>query len=549
MADLTFIIATNDNGAYDNTTLEFAADDPYFDTLPPSAIIITALSAVAGLLCLPTLVWHGRNRNIPATLMVFWIVLANAFNVVNALLWPTDDVTTWPSGVGYCDVQIRLDLAGALGTLGAVACIMRQLAAALDTDRARLSPSPSQRRRRIAFEILYCGVLPLYIIVVHAILQPNRYAVFGISGCMPTFSDAWLSLVLAHAWPPAVALIAAYYASLVLVRLRRYRKQFATILAATSSGLSRTRFVRLFSNAAVLLIIYMPLQLFMLARNASYPITAWNAEEMRNPERWRTVAFVPSYGEVWPDHWLRPAMGFTVFACFGLGAEAKALYREWLIAIGFSMLFPKLECGSSGSGSSSSQGSASKLRQLFKEPSSPTFTNSTHSCRFSQLKSKLALFSSKLTSTSKHWRTSFNLSQASPMASDYPLSPITVVAPALHSPALQSPFTIADHIVTDRTMASPSAQKNIITRTVRRVFPKKAPSSDARTPTAGGPIGGANAARDTREANVNGGGDHGNGTRAGQNAQQHYHFTSSDEAVRKAAKYQTYEDHVVSRCI
>ena len=57
-------------------------------------------------------------------------------NVINAHVWPNDNIPLLLDGIGLCEVEVKLDLAATLGILGALACTMRSLAQALDTNRA-----------------------------------------------------------------------------------------------------------------------------------------------------------------------------------------------------------------------------------------------------------------------------------------------------------------------------------------------------------------------------------------------------------------------------
>ena len=398
MAGPTIVLGDASTETGNMTVDDLAAYDPFFSKLPASVGVLVVASALAILLCIPTLVWHAKNRNLPAALMVAWIILADIFNVANALLWPTDNVSTWYDGQGYCDVQVKLDLMGQMGLVGCLVCIMRALAEALNTDRTRLMPSASQRQRERFLVILYCVALPVFICIAHFVVQPNRYYIFALSGCVPSYSDAWLSVLLVHIWMPAVCLVAGYYAALVLIRLRRYRREFAAILVSSASGLNRARFLRLFTNAMVFLVVYLPLQFFMLARNvSSAPITTWDWGVTHDPARWQTVVFVPTFGAVWPDRWVRASLGYAVFACFGLGADAKALYRSWFRALGFGVVFPSLEKGSGGgeSGASGAQGLSNDSRQRRNGLGSEAATESTTSSRLEKIKARLHFFKVK----------------------------------------------------------------------------------------------------------------------------------------------------------
>ena len=368
-----------DNGTTNLTALDLPDVDIYYSELPIAAITLVILSLFAGLLCLPTLAWYIKHRNKPAALMVAWIVLFNMANVINALIWPNDNMDSWPLGVGYCDLHVKLDLAGQMGILGALTCVMRGLAEALDGRTVRLAPSPSQRLRKAFIETFFCAVLPVYIMVAHFVVQPNRYYILAIAGCTPSFSDTWLSFLLVHCLPPAVCVVAAWHAVLVVIRIFRYCSEFAAVLAARGSGLSKSRYLRIFINAGILLLVFLPLDIYLLAVNASYPIGAFSWDAVHDPATWNSIQLVPTYGMVWQDRWVRPVAGFTVFACFGLGNEAMALYRTWLLWVGLGTIFPGLDRTNGGGSSSPPSGSN-------------TVVGSQASSRISAIKAKLRFF-------------------------------------------------------------------------------------------------------------------------------------------------------------
>lgn len=185
--------------------------DNYLYQLSPGAIAVPLLSFITLVLNVPPLVWHTKNHNLAASTLVFWIILCNLFNFINALLWPTDNLTSWWNGVGLCDIEVKLITASTVGIVGSLACIMRNLAAVLDTSNTVLMPSRAQRRRRIVFDSIFCIAFPVYMIIIHYIVQPSRYYIFAISGCTPSFDNSWVSIVLCFIWPPIICLVDAYY--------------------------------------------------------------------------------------------------------------------------------------------------------------------------------------------------------------------------------------------------------------------------------------------------------------------------------------------------
>lgn len=102
-------------------------------------------------------------------------------------------------------------MAANFGIVGSMACIMRNLAKALDTEHTILSPSKAQRRRQMIIDCLFCFGGPVYVMLIHYIIQPKRYYIFAISGCTSSVDNSWPKLVLVFIWPPIICLIDAYY--------------------------------------------------------------------------------------------------------------------------------------------------------------------------------------------------------------------------------------------------------------------------------------------------------------------------------------------------
>ncbi|MCJ1235234.1 a-factor receptor [Varicellaria rhodocarpa] len=340
-------------------------------SISPAAVTVQVLSILTLVLDIPSFVWHIKNRNLSASVLVFWIILVNFFDLVNALLWPTDDVGNWWHGQIWCDIQVKLVNASNVAILGAIASTMRALAIALDTDRIVLSASTAQRRRNWIIDGLLCFGLPLYMIVIHYVVQPTRYYIFAIAGCTPSFDNSWPSIVIIYIWPPIICLLDAFYGGLVIVRLRKYRKNFSAILTASNSGLTKSRFIRLFSMAFILILLCLPVQLYVFYINVMYPLQPYSWDAIHGPEWW-DIILVPTNGAVEIDRWIRIASGFVVFFGFGFGRDAKAMYRSWLLKIGLGRIFPRLHNDrlpsySQTASSTSHPSFSSKARKFFTQ--------------------------------------------------------------------------------------------------------------------------------------------------------------------------------------
>ncbi|OCK84008.1 STE3-domain-containing protein [Lepidopterella palustris CBS 459.81] len=321
--------------------------------LYPVAILLPVLAAIVVILDIPPMIWHFKQRNIAATSLVFWIIIRNIPSIINPIIWPRDNLADWWMGQGLCDVQVRLFVGGTIALPGALACIMRQLARVMDTKNIVLASSRKDRVRETVLEILWCFGFPLLITLVYYIVQPIRYFLWGISGCNPAFDSSWPSVALVTMWPPIISLVDAVYAGLVIYRLYRYRTQFGTCISA--HNFTKSRFVRVFLMSLSLIIIVIPFQFYILARNAQYISGAYSWSRVHGPT-WDEVVTIPSFGVVIFDRWFRIAHGFLVFFAFGTGRDAMRLYKGWLMTLGLGNRFPSLHQTSSWTSGSSWKG-------------------------------------------------------------------------------------------------------------------------------------------------------------------------------------------------
>ncbi|CAG8422070.1 unnamed protein product [Penicillium salamii] len=304
----------------------------------PVAVVVPTLSFLSIAVGIPPLILLAKNRNYPAANLISWSIILNLFNIINALCWPNDDVDSWWDGSGLCDIEVKVMVAGYIGVPGALLCIFRSLAIVLGTDRATLIPSRSQRWRNRFMDIVFCVVAPLIAMATHIVYQKSRYYVFSISGCVNNYDESWVSLVLAYIWPPIICVIAAYYCCLVLIRVRRYRNEFANILRASSSNLSKSRFMRLFFLALSMLVCILPLQGFVVYTDITLALP-WHPYSWSEThgEDWSKIIKVPQGNKVFFDRWTPIVSGFMVFIFFGFGHDATRMYRTifWCLGLGY----------------------------------------------------------------------------------------------------------------------------------------------------------------------------------------------------------------------
>lgn len=162
------------------------------------------------------MIWHASNRNWGASFLVAYVMYGDLINILNALIWPTDDVDSWWDGAVFCDIQVKLDIAIQVGMPGALLCTFRSLALVMDVNKSVLIPSRGERLRNKAVDVVFCIGLPVLSMVTHYIVQGTRYYIFAVAGCNPGMDDSWPSFVLSLMWPPIICMAAAGYCSKLL---------------------------------------------------------------------------------------------------------------------------------------------------------------------------------------------------------------------------------------------------------------------------------------------------------------------------------------------
>ena len=164
------------------------------------------------LLVVPPMLWHFRNRNIGATVLVAWVILLLLFTSTNAVLWPNDNISNWYNGTGLCDVEVKIQVASQVAFPASLACVLRALAAVMDTDHATLVQTKAQRRRRYAVDLLWCVGFPLLQMLLHYLVQTRRYYLYGIAGCVPAVSTSVVTIFLLVVPPMIWTLVDSHYA-------------------------------------------------------------------------------------------------------------------------------------------------------------------------------------------------------------------------------------------------------------------------------------------------------------------------------------------------
>jgi len=177
-----------------------------------SGIVLPVLAFPAWILCLAPLTWHFHQGNIAAGSLILWCLMVNFFNSINALIWPRDNIADWWDGNIWCDINVRIQVGAVVGTTASAAMIVRKLARVMDTKTMTVNTSKSSKRREQYLEVAWCWGYPLVLIILYYIVQPVRYMIYSIQGCMFGYESSWPSVVLSYMWGPITILVASGYA-------------------------------------------------------------------------------------------------------------------------------------------------------------------------------------------------------------------------------------------------------------------------------------------------------------------------------------------------
>jgi pheromone a factor receptor len=293
---------------------------------------MTPLASIAILLAVPPMIIHVRGGNFAASVLITAVTLLNLQNLLHAAIWNSDDIDNWWEGRILCDIDVKLSLGCSVVIGAATACIFRQIAKILDPDNMAMSASEKSRHITTIVEICLCIVLPITVMISQFFVSRTRYLLQMAVGCTFKLDADWVTLSMVYILPVMLALLGLAYCSLTVVRLCRHRKQMSAALSS-SPGKTASRFYRLFALASSVLTIYVPLTVSGLVINVSRPNHEYSWSWLHSPG-WadRIIWVTPTgtgFGHISLDHWAQVAAGFILFILFGLGREAREMYKTW----------------------------------------------------------------------------------------------------------------------------------------------------------------------------------------------------------------------------
>lgn len=301
-----------------------------------SAIIGLCTLAIVALI--PPLAWHSHTRNIPAIILITWLLIMNITCVVNAGVWGGKDFINRWDGRGWCDLVIKLQVGANVGISCAVTNITYNLHQIIRADTV-LPDSTSWRK--VCVDLAISLVTPIAVMGFSYLLQVFRYGIARYNGCQNLLTPTWVTTVLYTMWMLIWSAVGAVYACLVLYVFYKKRKDVRDILHCTNSGLNLTRFARLLTFCFIIILVMLPFSIFTFVQDLRQVKGGYNFTETHSRLFWDTIMkFDP--GKPVYNVWLYALMAYIVFFIFGLGSDALNMYSRFLRFLGFGSTLDKM---------------------------------------------------------------------------------------------------------------------------------------------------------------------------------------------------------------
>ena len=212
---------------------------------------VPSIAIPAVLLSVPAIIFQVRAKNFPASLLLIGLALLDIRHATNTLAFYGERYDAW-DGYIFCPVDIRLRQALYIALLGATACIFRQLASAVRTDRIGYMRSKRQNIAHWTFELTLCFLLPATQAALVQVVT-SVYATMPVVGCWFRLPRTWFTIIVLGILPLLITCIATTFCVLALYRLVCHRIEVANVIL--TSAASKRRYARLFFIASLGLVM------------------------------------------------------------------------------------------------------------------------------------------------------------------------------------------------------------------------------------------------------------------------------------------------------
>ncbi|KAK2070289.1 hypothetical protein P8C59_004796 [Phyllachora maydis] len=325
-----------------------------YPALEVNLVLRIVLGISAALCCWVPMRLLWRNGEVAASLLCLDVITLNVLYVINAIIWPDDNVQTWFAGYGLCDLEAYITYP--LDTIYA-ACIfevVRGLASKISLSRST-SLSNAERYRNLAISAAVVFTIPVLQVVLNYLFVGQRYGIFTLIGCVPFYDYSAPFLVL-YVLPLLIfTLGAGVFAVVIWWRFRALDLSTRSALGNSNNTniASRQQKVRrkLYFVSVSILIPYLPLQILFFAQTIEFgmpwtiPYDFNRVHYGGDPLPSTLITFTTSLGTpfgIQNTNYIPILTAIPVFFVFGTTADAINSYRKFLLFFGLGVLFPRL---------------------------------------------------------------------------------------------------------------------------------------------------------------------------------------------------------------
>ncbi|KAK9779133.1 hypothetical protein SCAR479_04000 [Seiridium cardinale] len=338
-----------------STTIALSGEDPFPISTPGLAanqICRIAFAIIGITLCWVPFRLLARNGEFVAVVFIVDVVITNVFTILNAAIWPTDDLNRWWDGVGYCDLQTYTLIPMQCLYASCIFATMRNLAQRLRLTRAT-NLTQRERRRQILVQSLIIFPVPIIQVALMWFVLSNRYVIGTVVGCFGIFNPNWFRIICFN-FPASVYSVATIpYAYLTWKRFRDISKTTKVALAANTEASARSQRTkrRLYQMALSIIVPYVPLQLVFFVVNMRatllqlVPYDYYAMHYVPNPYPWNAIYLLPSWTldfETLNQPWIPILTTIPIVLFCGMTEEAIDIYRRFALRLGLGNCFPNL---------------------------------------------------------------------------------------------------------------------------------------------------------------------------------------------------------------
>jgi pheromone a factor receptor len=181
----------------------------------PNLEVNFVLRVVLGILAILVCIVPGKllfqHGDLGAVVWVANVTLSNLINVTNALIWHTDDTSTWWPGPGFCDIQTFIVFPMQTQYACCILVIMRNLAHNVGLSRVTSLTKAEKRRRYLVDALIIFGPALVEVGATYP-LNAYRYQIKTLEGCSAWYAYDWVFLVFFVLPVAIVTLLCIVYA-------------------------------------------------------------------------------------------------------------------------------------------------------------------------------------------------------------------------------------------------------------------------------------------------------------------------------------------------